>query len=961
MMKNRQNAAALILLLLLFSGSLLLGFLSLHRMEQGTNDRGKVEGLRLLCPKLNECGDALILYDGKEAVMIDTGVKKDAALLLTALRDRGITHLDALILTHFDKDHIGGAAAILKELEVKSCYMTAGKEESMEYAALFEALSGIKTQAVTVTKEEHLKAFGSDLVIYPPLTDTFEKDKDNNMSLITSLTGPGCSLLFMGDAQKERIDEYLEKQYDGTSYQFLKVPHHGRDEKPLKKLLGYFIPETAVICSSDEEPEDAACVALLEEAGSRVLLTRKGDQEIDPGKLAGGQSRQDEQAERERAKAGDSGKTAGGDKEQTDKDVIVEAPVLSRPAGFYEKGFDLTISSAPGTKVYYSLDCSEPGPKSRAYKEPVRITDPAGEPAVHSKRTDFWPYLPLELPRHKSLGGGWYVRFLLPDQVDQCRIIRAVAVDGDGNQSRTVTASYFIGYKDKKGYDKLPVLSLTSDPDDLFSEEKGIMVNGSKYQEKLKSGALDGITNSHQVRSYCNSYRGRGRKWERRVHIDYFGAGKKNLVFSQEAGIRLHGNQSRVAEAQKSFNLYARESYDGNKVFRTPFFEDGLLADKITLMRGMDLRNYYLSEKMDGRSMHGQKYRLAQVFLDGEYWGLYAIQERYNSDAYLETHYNLEKEDYTLAKGTPTGFDIKNGDPDAIRTSFKKVRDFAAGKDLSENANYRTLCGMMDMDSFIDCYAAKIYTGDQDWSWFKNQYLIYYDNKWHWMTYDIDYGAGAHETSMEDVDTFSSTRVISDYSLANDPLFPHLMKNKDFCRDFVNAFLDLSNETFRGKKIKKEMDTFAENYKSECRLLSKRYPNLAPDGSKLIENELGENAGQVGRYFAKRQAFALRYLASYFHLKGKPVSVTIYNKNPEGGNVGLNTIEPTLNAKGKWKGTYYTDYPVSLSASPAPGYVFEGWKCKGGVLADKKAAITTLKLNKNAEVTAVFTKKEEMK
>ena len=57
---------------------------------------------------------------------------------------------------------------------------------------------------------------------------------------------------------------------------------------------------------------------------------------------------------------------------------------------------------------------------------------------------------------------------------------------------------------------------------------------------------------------------------------DFFGEEDKALLFAQEGGIRLHGNQSRVAVPQKSFNLYARKDYDGHKTFQKPFFEDGL-------------------------------------------------------------------------------------------------------------------------------------------------------------------------------------------------------------------------------------------------------------------------------------------------------------------------------------------------------------------------------------------------
>ena len=640
----------------------------------------------------------------------------------------------------------------------------------------------------------------------------------------------------------------------------------------------------------------------------------------------------------------------------------VALPEFSKDSGFYKKGFKLSIKVPEGTKVYYTLDSSKPTKKSKKYKKSISIKDNSSEPAIHSMRTDFEPYTPVNVTGFNSkVAPGWFSRNVLPDKVDKCQVVRAVAIDKEGNRSKVVTASYFIGYQKKEGYDDLAVMSLVSDPEDLFDDDRGIMVNGSLYKEKWARGDYNGILDSHKVRGSCNTYRGRGKEWEREVHLDFFGEDRRDLIFSQEAGIRLHGNQSRVAEPQKSFNLYARRDYDGNSTFIVPFFNDGLLQDKVTLMRGGDLRNYYLNEKMDNRAMDTQQYRMVQVFLDGEYWGLYALQEKYNSKEYVKTHYNLDKGDYTLVKGLPTGFDIKDGDPDAIKTSFRLVRDYARDKDLSLDENYQELCEMMDMQSFIDAYAVRLYTGDQDWSWFKNQYMLFFDQKWHWMVFDIDYGAGKRQGA--DVNTFLTPRVNVNYSLENDALFPYLMKNKDFRRQFVNTFMDMGNEVFKGSKVRKELGAFAKKYKEAGIIQTLRYPPI--EEFKLYKydptyiSEINKLCDDIPTYFEGRQDYAFSYLADYFSLSGDPVKITLKNEESEGGTISINTVTPDLNKDGMWTGTYYTDYPVTLTAKPEKGWAFAGWKTDKGKLEQIDDTSYELSFKGNVKAKAVFKKAEE--
>lgn len=218
--------------------------------------------------------DALLLTTAESAVLIDCGEKGFGQTILAELEGRGIEKLDALILTHFDKDHIGGAAKVINSLPVMAVYQSVGGADSSEYIKYLRALRSASIEPVIVTEPLSFTLDGAEYRIEPPLKEHYDEDESNNLSLIVTVRHGGNSLLFMGDAQSERIAEYLAAA--PMDCDFLKVAHHGGKEKKLSELLSAVRPELAVITCSDRERENAATLAALKAAGAEVYLTREG-------------------------------------------------------------------------------------------------------------------------------------------------------------------------------------------------------------------------------------------------------------------------------------------------------------------------------------------------------------------------------------------------------------------------------------------------------------------------------------------------------------------------------------------------------------------------------------------------------------------------------------------------------------------------------------------------------------
>lgn len=642
----------------------------------------------------------------------------------------------------------------------------------------------------------------------------------------------------------------------------------------------------------------------------------------------------------------------------------VSAPVFSHESGFYDQSFTLTIDVPAGQTVYYTLDGSTPTVDSQQYTEPLTIEDISSNPNRYSQNPFLAALQKAPLKNQKKVYNDYYSSYLLPEgAVDKCTVLRAIAVDEAGMTSDVTTASYFVGYQGRKGYEDIPVLSLVSDPDGLYGMENGIMVTGNQYLKALSKGIVTTSTKWYRMRDYFNYYQS-GSQWERSVHIDYFNS-DKSLSFTQECGLKMHGNTSRRV-AQKSFSLTADSKYDGNERFLQSFFGESVPTDKVLLTNALSPRRYLLVERMGhDRSMDTQQYQLMQVFLDGEYCGFYAMQDAYDGESYLEEHYGLEQEDIVLIKGKAGTWRYENGEEGDLETYYQPLLDYVSTADLSDPDCYAQLCTMMDMDSFIDCYAAQIYLANQDWYEGQNSYLYYSkktsksnpyaDGRWHWLLYDLDYSSGTNSETLVTLNSFTAPRLKPNRSLSNDLFFPYLVKNPDFCRQFVTTFLDVGNGVYDEASMSAILDELAQQYKEMAWVSVLRYPKLDDEQSrndKTHDSRFGVFCSELKEFFVQRFDCIVPNMAEYFHLSGELCTVTV-RQEEEAGTVKLNT----LTVKNEWSGRYYSDYPVTLTAEPTQGYRFDHWECQGkGVLSAPKEPSTELSFSGDATVQAIFVK-----
>ena len=226
--------------------------------------------------------DAIVLQCGSETMVIDCGEEEDGQEVLDYLKSNGVQKIDTLIITHFDKDHVGGADTVVSGIPVDRlllpAYISTGKQYKA-FVAAYEA-AGIEPENVTETLSFDFGGEGgASVTVEPPdsyeIPDT-DDEYDNDFSLITTIDFNGKRFVFAGDIEEARIREWLVGGTVGRC-DVLKVPHHGVYNDALAELFEALQPKYAIICDSKKNPADTRTLELLKKVGAECLQTMNGD------------------------------------------------------------------------------------------------------------------------------------------------------------------------------------------------------------------------------------------------------------------------------------------------------------------------------------------------------------------------------------------------------------------------------------------------------------------------------------------------------------------------------------------------------------------------------------------------------------------------------------------------------------------------------------------------------------
>ncbi len=188
--------------------------------------------------------DAILLFCDSRAVLIDAGEYNDGKRITEFLKTYDVAHLDFVIATHPDADHIGGMQEVLSHVTVGEYITSPMPKDEKPSQTHSDLLQHLAARHVTVTEAEcgTVRHFGSAELTVLSASDTFEATNDR--SLVCRVDYRHNRFLFTGDAGYE-VESTLSAELADAD--FLKVSHHGGDDATSAAFLEKVTPSVAVI------------------------------------------------------------------------------------------------------------------------------------------------------------------------------------------------------------------------------------------------------------------------------------------------------------------------------------------------------------------------------------------------------------------------------------------------------------------------------------------------------------------------------------------------------------------------------------------------------------------------------------------------------------------------------------------------------------------------------------------
>ena len=510
--------------------------------------------------------------------------------------------------------------------------------------------------------------------------------------------------------------------------------------------------------------------------------------------------------------------------------------LFSAPGGFYDDIFYLSLScSIDGCTIHYTTNGNTPTPSDFVYTHPLRL-----DKTLYSK-SDI--YTIRNCPE-----AYWYQ----PQSVQHCIVIRAAAFnDVEECVSKVVTNSYFIS---ALGCDthNLPVVSLCVDSLSLFDYETGIYIPGIHYNPENQE--------------FSGNYYQEGRDWERPCNVEFYETDNQGI--NQAAGVRTQGVSTRRFP-QKGLKIYARDDY-GKKRFKYKFFDEIETSSfkhlKIKPFQGswigIGCQDYICGRLARSLDLECLASRPMVLFLNGEYWGIYYLQEK-PDEHYLESHYDVNVDRVNIINNWSGN--CENGSND----SFLALLTWAESNDLTSDDNYEYIVSQIDISNFIDYQIFEIFTANLDWP-ANNMRCWQEDNgHWRWIFYD---GDACLFKSASDFDALANaTYTGDDFYPSNEKatlLFVKLLQNPRFKADFLTRFNQLLTTTFSYHITKEIYDEAFSTIASEIPSQIQRFNN--PSSTHEWEKKMH----RVDKFLSKRVDELYQILPQFHSLSNDNITIS---------------------------------------------------------------------------------------
>jgi hypothetical protein len=540
-------------------------------------------------------------------------------------------------------------------------------------------------------------------------------------------------------------------------------------------------------------------------------------------------------------------------------DGIIAPPSLSVSSGWYLSPFQLSKSTNGLSSVYYTQNGDVPGTSDQQFTTPILISS-SGVISVKAFPNNGVNMLP----------------------------------------SKVVDRTYIFNQDNHN----LSVFSLITDDANLWDYNTGIYVSGP--------GA------STDYPYFGSNF---WQPWSKLTRLEYFDSNKIKRV-EAVVDLEIHGGWSR-AEPQRSFRIDTKSTYTGD-------IEWPVIPEKsfITDFNNFNLRNggqhtwsdkiqdAVISRVVKSTNVDRMSYEPSIVYLNGDYWGIYGIREKFD-EHYIEDNHGIDADSVDLIS--------REAALAGTNSHFIESYNLIMSANVNDIDFYSLFKSRFDVDNYIDYFTIQTFIQNMDWmgiQWGLNNTKLWRpqtdDGKWRYMLFDTDasygyFGQNIYENYMTKA---RNPIVVNKHS----QIFNKILLNSQFKCQFNNRYNDLVNTIFQN-----------DNVSYEAMKIKGQLYNAMPDhitrwlnsGTQTISSvNQWENAiNTFVQYNNSRLTTAANHLNQSLGLNGKRnVSIDV---NPiSSGFINLNTITPNSYP---WDGDYSDGCPITISAIADSGFVFSHW------------------------------------
>jgi len=544
------------------------------------------------------------------------------------------------------------------------------------------------------------------------------------------------------------------------------------------------------------------------------------------------------------------------------------APEGSLAAGLYTGAQTVTLSHPdPMVDIYYTTDSDLPDDGETLYTEPITI--------------------------------------------NSTKTIRAIATRSGFADSEVADYIYLIDENPN-----MPILNLTTDPDNFFDDEIGIYVDGT-------NGRI----------AYCSSEPVNwAQDWERPCNLKMF-LPDGEMVFDVNAGVEISGACSR-GHAMKSLAINLREKEFGDDQLNYEVFPQRDYDNHQRFKIRNSGQDYYRLGFRDvvnqtllfkgNIDIEVQAGRPVLFYLNGEFWGLYNIREKYVGE-HFEELYDVNENDLDIIKSPGLNYsDVKKG----TETDYLALYDFVENADLTNQADYDYFDAQVDVNEFLNYWSTMTYMANYDWP--ANNLTIWRDrenqSKWRYGVADTDGSTNNFlaNNAKPEFNTFEFINEPNSNSWPNNSIstlfLRKLLERDEFRHEFIQRTCTFIEVLFPTERTHPLIDSMVGLFQ----------PNLeAHLDNWAFDNAMGgdepswyEWIDKYKDFWEDRPGYMRDHMNDFYNLD-EYYDLTINFDESTEGDVFVNSN--TMDIPFDYTGTYFKNIPLRLTAVADPGFQFAYW------------------------------------